>query len=147
MTKRRRSCLGMTVEGNPRTRRAAAVGKEFERLRKRALKAIEAAGRDGLTREKLAAAISAGRTGTKSIIDSLKGERKIHVTAWCYGHPAYGFGDEPDVPKPQAIPRGKRCAPDCVEIANREIQAAHAKWLSTWKPHRDCAAAWIGRAD
>lgn len=147
MTKRRRSCLGMTVDGNPRTRRAAAVGKELARLRKRALKAIEAAGRDGLTREKLAAAISAGRTGTKSIIDSLRVERKIHVIAWRYGHPAYGFGDYPDVPNPQAIPRGKRCAPDCVEIANREIQAAHANWLSTWKPHRDCAAAWIGRAD
>lgn len=146
MTKRRRSCLGMTVEGNPRTRRAAAVGKEFARLRKRALKAIEAAGREGLTREKLAAAISAGRTGTKSIIDNLKGERKIHVIAWSFGHPAYGFGDHPDVPKPQAIPRGKRCAPDCLEIAKKEVQVAHAKWAETWIPHPDPAAAWIGSA-
>lgn len=148
MHPRRRAPLGYTVDGKIRTRRPAAIGKELERLTKAAIRAIIAAGAAGLTRQQLSNAISAADTGTKTIVDALKAERRIHVTAWRYGRPAYGFGDLPDVPQPVAlhVPRGKRPGPDHLELAKREVAEAHARWMATWQPHRDPAAAWIGRA-
>lgn len=144
MTKRRSAPYGYTLDGKVRNRRPAAVGKELERLTEKAAQAITAAGAAGLTRQQLSGAIGAGGVGTKSIVDALKADQKIHITAWRYGRPAYGIGNQPDVPQPVAlsVPRGKRPGPDFVELAKREIEAEHARWSATWKPHCAPEAWW-----
>lgn len=151
MTKRRRALPGKTVDGRPRTRRVPAVGEELTRLVGEVFKAIAAAGVAGVARHELVHSGVVGRYGAAVVLRVLRSERRIYVASWRRGQPAYAVGCLPDVPRPPSEVIGKRRGlkpeeldTDFGEIARLEITNAHAKWLATWVPHRDPAAAWIG---
>jgi hypothetical protein len=144
--------FGYTVDGKPRTRRPAAVGAEFRRLAALAVKVMMRAGDAGMTRSKIATAIGTNSNVVEQILMPLKVARRVHVSGWVYGYPAYALGDKPNVPKPASLPappvakKQAKVEDDAEKQAAAEISRAHAKWAETWIPHPDPAAAWIGRA-
>lgn len=145
MPKRRRATSEYTRDGKVRLRRTPAVGKELDRFVTAAAAAIAAAGKQGLTRHQLADAIDAGTKGADMTISRLREEKRIYVSTWRRGTPAYAAGNHPDAPRPTpAEPAYPRL--DILAVAKQEVDAAHARWAATWVPHRDPAAEWIGGA-
>lgn len=146
MPKRRRAISGYTREGKVRVRRAPAVGKELDRLVTAAAAAIAAAGTKGLTRLQLADAIDAGTKGAELTISRLREDKRIYISTWRRGAPAYAAGCLPDTPRPvpTETASARQRQADIVAVAKQEVDAAHAEWAATWVPHMDPAAAWIG---
>lgn len=150
MTKRRTALPGKTVDGRPRIRRVAAVGEELTRLIGEVFKAISAAGVAGVARHELVHSGVVGRYAAAAVLRVLRSDRRIYVASWRRGQPAFAAGCLPDVPRPPSEVVGKRglrsggLDTDFAEIARQEILNTHARWLETWTPHRDPAAAWFG---
>lgn len=141
--------------GNATTTRKRAVGAEAIRLERCILRAIAAAGSDGMLQMDLARKLDLGDKATRRLIRSLRApdNKRIYVADWkkiaasyC---PVFMVGALPDAPRPEAkTPRAyidARCK-NAEVMAKKEIAKAHREWAATWVPHCDPAAAWIGRA-
>ena len=134
--------------------RKRAVGDEAARLERRILRAIAAAGDDGMLQMELVARLKLGEKVVRRLLKALCApqRKRIYVARWrkvtasyC---PVFVLGDAPDALRPEAkTPRiyRERCA-NAEAMAKKDIVATHQKWAATWVPHRDPAAAWIGRA-
>ncbi|WP_454751642.1 hypothetical protein [Cupriavidus necator] len=135
------------------TTRKRAVGAEAARLERRILRAIAAAGDDGMLQMELVARLKLGEKVVRRLLKGLRkpNERRIYAARWkkvaasyC---PVFMVGDLPDAPRPEPkTPRiyRERCQ-NAEVMAKKDIAEAHQQWAATWVPHRDPAAAWIGR--
>lgn len=146
MPKRRRLVPSAAPLESTNFRRTAAVGDELDRLAAAANIAFQAAGKHGLTRLELARAIDTGRNGAKATIETMRKGKRLYISAWRRGTPAYALGDLVDTPRPvpPELPAERFKQIDILAVAKQEVAAAHAQWVATWVPHRDPAAAWIG---
>jgi hypothetical protein len=135
--------------------RKRAVGLEAIRLERRILRAIVAAGDDGMLQMELVSKLRLGDKVARRLLKGLRAtqDKRIHIARWKLvgaNHCAvFMLGDFPDAPRPEAkTPRAyidARCK-NAEIMARKDIAAEHARWAATWVPHCDPAAAWIGRA-
>ena len=135
------------------TTRKRAVGAEAVRVERRILRAIAAAGNDGMLQAALIKKLDLTEKVAKRLLNILltQQNKRVYIARWqptqTHQCPVFVIGDLPDAPRP-APQMLRSCAKDVsVEaLARQEIVAEHARWAATWVPHCDFAAAWIGRA-
>lgn len=138
------------------TQRKRAVGTEAAKLERRILRAIAAAGDAGILQKDLVAKLELGEKVVRRLLVALRDpdNKRIYIARWrlvCANYcGVFVIGNLPDEPKPEAKTTRAyyyREGPMNAEaLAKKDIVEAHRRWLATWVPHRDPAAAWIGRA-
>ncbi|SCU75577.1 hypothetical protein CNECB9_2370151 [Cupriavidus necator] len=136
--------------------RKRAVGTEAVRLERRILRAIVAAGDDGMLQMELVAKLKLGEKVVRRLLKTLRapGAKRIYVARWQLVSANYcgvfKLGDLPDADKPgpktQRAYRYRDGAVNAEALAKKDIAEAHQRWADNWVPHCDPAAAWIGRA-
>ncbi|WNG69328.1 hypothetical protein [Cupriavidus gilardii] len=125
---------------------------ESHRGRAAVYAAIERAGHKGILRATIVKALGVHTTTVGHRLAELLDptDKKIHICGWCQPSikwmPLYAVGNLPDVPRPKIWRIKKKRDPlpkDVDKLAKAEITRAHRKWMETWEPRMDPAAAWM----
>lgn len=139
--------------GNATTTRKRAVGTEAVRIERRIIRAIAAAGDDGMLLIDLVRKLDLGEKVIRRLLKMLMDPecKRVYIARWrqvTCSQAVFMLGDLPDAPRPERkTPTKYDDGPQNAEVlAREEIAVAHQAWAATWVPHCDPAAAWIGRA-
>lgn len=123
-------------------RRKESINKVYAAIRK--------AGPDGISRADIKTRSGVSPSAFAAVLTHLRDRKRVRICGYFQGAaqrlPLFAVGSEPDAQMAQPPPkeRDRASMPNLEKSLKKEINRQHEKWLKTWTPRRDPAAAWIG---